>query len=104
MIRHTLKKKDYIKIFCYGQLTTFFFITAATFNGHNFERRPSKDHPTQIWFNLVQLFKGEDLNVKVYDVQWTQNNCETALPNEPTLGRKHLWKVLHKVSSKQNER
>jgi hypothetical protein len=23
--------------------------------GHNFERDPSRDHPCQVWFNLVQL-------------------------------------------------
>jgi hypothetical protein len=35
--------------------------------GHNFERDPPKDHPCQVWFNSVQGFRREDLNVKVYD-------------------------------------
>jgi hypothetical protein len=25
--------------------------------GHNFERGPPKDHPCQVWFNLVQRFQ-----------------------------------------------
>jgi len=25
--------------------------------GHNFERGPHKDHPSQIWFNMVQQFQ-----------------------------------------------
>jgi hypothetical protein len=25
--------------------------------GHNFERDPSRDHPCQVWFNLVQRFQ-----------------------------------------------
>jgi hypothetical protein len=25
--------------------------------GHNFERDPPKDHPCQVWFNLVQGFQ-----------------------------------------------
>ena len=33
---------------------------------HRFERGPHKDHPSQIWFSS---FRGEDLNVKVQDVQ-----------------------------------
>jgi hypothetical protein len=43
--------------------------------GHNFERDPPKDHLCQIWFSC---FRGEDLNVKVYNVNnlypyiWTQ--------------------------------
>ena len=34
--------------------------------GHNIERGPPKDHPSQICFNLVQRFRGEDLNVIFY--------------------------------------
>ena len=26
-------------------------------SGHNFERDPPKDHPCQVWFNLVQGFQ-----------------------------------------------
>jgi hypothetical protein len=25
--------------------------------GHNFERDPPRDHPCQVWFNLVQQFQ-----------------------------------------------
>ena len=39
--------------------------------GHKGERDPPRDHPCQVWFNLVQRFRGKDLNVKVYDVQRT---------------------------------
>ena len=34
--------------------------------GHNFERDPPKDHPCHAWCNLVQHFRGEDLNVIFY--------------------------------------
>jgi hypothetical protein len=34
--------------------------------GHNIERGPPKDHPSQICFNLVQRFIREDLNVIFY--------------------------------------
>ena len=33
---------------------------------HNIERGPPKDHPSQSCFNLVQRFRGEDLNVIFY--------------------------------------
>ena len=32
----------------------------------NFEKEPHKDHLSQIWFSG---FRGEDLNVDVYDVR-----------------------------------
>jgi hypothetical protein len=31
--------------------------------GQNYEMGPPKDYPNQIWFNLVQRFRGKDLNV-----------------------------------------
>ena len=34
--------------------------------GHNIERGPPNDHPSQICFNLVRGFRGEDLNVIFY--------------------------------------
>jgi hypothetical protein len=35
--------------------------------GHNIERNPPRDHPCQVWFNLVfSGFRGEDLNVIFY--------------------------------------
>ena len=38
--------------------------------GHNFERDPPRDHPCQV-FDLIwfRVFRGEDINVEVYDVQ-----------------------------------
>jgi hypothetical protein len=33
-----------------------------------------------------------------------EEKIETAKPEQNVHGRKHLWKVLHKVSSKQNDR
>jgi hypothetical protein len=45
-----------------GQLKKFLFlVTAAILNGHNFERDPPRDHPCQVWFNLVQRFSEEKI-------------------------------------------
>jgi hypothetical protein len=33
---------------------------------HKFEKDPYRVHPCQGWFNLVQRFRGEDLNVIFY--------------------------------------
>ena len=37
--------------------------------GHNFEREPPRDHPCQVGLILFSGFRGEDLNVKVYDIR-----------------------------------
>ena len=37
--------------------------------GHKFEREPPKDHPCQFGLIWFRDFRGEDLNVKVYDGQ-----------------------------------
>ena len=34
--------------------------------GHNFEMGLPKDYPSQIWFNLIQRFREENLNVIFY--------------------------------------
>ena len=39
--------------------------------GHNFERDPPKDHPCQIWFNLVQGFQRRRFKCESFDVRWT---------------------------------
>jgi hypothetical protein len=58
---------------------------------HNFERNPPKDHPCQVWFNLVPGFRGEDLNVKAYDVRRTPGDGKSShglLPGELKRGTK----------------
>ena len=35
----------------------FLFLVTAAIVGHNFERDPHKDHPYQVWFNLVRGFQ-----------------------------------------------
>jgi hypothetical protein len=36
--------------------------------GHNFERDPPRDHPCQVWFNLVQQFQRRRLNVPKFEL------------------------------------
>jgi hypothetical protein len=67
-----------------GQLKKFLFlVTEAILNGgrnvtvkHNCERDPPKDHPCQVWFNLVQgfqrrRFKCDSLR-RTTDAKWWQ--------------------------------
>ena len=37
--------------------------------GHNFERDPPKDHPCQVWINLVQGFQRRRFKCESYDVR-----------------------------------
>jgi hypothetical protein len=51
--------------------------------GHNFERDPPRDHPCQVWFNLVQRFRGEDLNSNGHQLhQYQQNELKQDLSNQ----------------------
>ena len=63
--------------------------------GHNFERDPPKDHPCQVWFNLVQGFQRRNLNVKVYNVRRTTSDGKSShglWPGELKMNqaKKHL--------------
>ena len=54
---------------------------------HNFERDPPRDHPCQVWFNLVQGFRG-DLNVTVYDVRRTDDDgCQVMAKAHMAFGQ-----------------
>jgi hypothetical protein len=65
--------------------------------GHNFERDPPKDHPCQIWF---RGFRGEDLNVKAYDVRQTDGRRRTQSDGKSSYG---LWlgELKNKKTKKQ---
>ena len=43
---------------------------------HIIEKGPPNDHPSQIWFSG---FRGEDLNVNVYDVRRTPSDDKRSL-------------------------
>jgi hypothetical protein len=35
-------------------------------DGHTFERDPPRDHPCQVWFNLVQWFQRRRFKCELY--------------------------------------
>jgi hypothetical protein len=76
----------------------------------NSYRGPSIDASYHVSVHLAKLFQSrrfleidqsEPQTILVSDWLISKKifSCETALPNEPKLGRKHLWKVLYKDCS-----
>ena len=57
--------------------------------GHNFERGPPRDHPYQVWFNLVPRFQRRSLNVIFYQ-------------NMPNLHNRYI-SAERKISQKNPE-
>jgi hypothetical protein len=51
--------------------------------GHNFERDPPRDHPYQVWFNLVQQFQRRRFKCDLLSKYATKNrnffNCSLLL-------------------------
>jgi lipid II:glycine glycyltransferase (peptidoglycan interpeptide bridge formation enzyme) len=61
----------------------------------NLNRGPSIDASNQVLVHLASGFR-EDLKKSA---KQKQESPVTALPNEPKLCRKHIWKVLYKEYS-----
>ena len=57
--------------------------------GHNFEMGPPRDHPCQVWFNLVPRFQRRSLNVIFYQ-------------NMPNLHNRYI-SAERKISQKNPE-
>jgi hypothetical protein len=65
--------------------------------GHNIERGPPKDHPSQICFNWFSGFRGEDLNVIFYQ------NMSNLYNQYKSVERKISQKNNFRFITNQNE-
>jgi hypothetical protein len=45
--------------------------------GHNFEREPPRDHPCQVWFNLVQQFQRRRFKCDLLSIMMSLLTCIT---------------------------
>jgi hypothetical protein len=53
---------------------------------HNFERDPPKDHPCQVWFNLVQGFRRRSLKCE----KFTDDRQQTTDDGRQVMAIVHL--------------
>ena len=53
--------------------------------GHNFERDPPKDHPCQVWFNLVQVFQRR--RFKCESLRRTDAGCQVMTKAHMAFGQ-----------------
>ena len=61
--------------------------------GHNFEMGLPKDYPNQIWFNLIQRFREENLNVIFYQNMTNLHNRYKSA--ERKISQKNLEYMLN---------
>jgi hypothetical protein len=67
------------------------FVNGSELNEHLY-RGPSKDASYQVSIHLTKRFQRRRfLKIDFLKIF----SSETAWPNEPKLGREHLWKVLY---------
>jgi hypothetical protein len=68
--------------------------------GHNFEMGLPKDYPSQIWFNLIQRFREENLNVIFYQNMTNLHNRHPPFKIAAVTKNRHFlncpWLIYYK--------